>query len=262
MKAQTKVLILLCSLLIIFVAFALCPSNLSSAIDIKHINLTSLTKKPERPLETNSTTSDTIKVPQKKEKDNSPQNILFIGDSMLEGLARRLVDYTEANGHTQHTIIWYSSTSEKWATTKTLDHYIEKYKPTYIIVCLCSNELFVRDLDDRDKYIKTIISKIGNIPYTWISPPNWKEDTGINQVIIDNIGMERYFDSRDLDLPRGKDHAHPTFNAAKIWFDAYALWVGSDSTIYPIKMDKPEKEVKLNNIVVLQPDFDGESFNN
>ena len=61
-----------------------------------------------------------------------------------------------------------------------LDYYLQQVKPTYVVICLCSNELFVRDLDQREEYIKTIISKIGNVPFVWISPPNWKDDTGIH----------------------------------------------------------------------------------
>ena len=116
--------------------------------------------------------------------DTMPQRILFIGDSMLEGLARRFYDYAAKNGHDLHTVLWYSSNSERWAKTRTLDYYLEHVKPTYVVICLCSNELFVRDMDNRDQYIKTILSKIGNVPYVWISPPNWKDDTGINEVII------------------------------------------------------------------------------
>ena len=37
--------------------------------------------------------------------DTTHQRVLFFGDSMLEGLTRRLVDYTEANGHELHTVV-------------------------------------------------------------------------------------------------------------------------------------------------------------
>ena len=49
-----------------------------------------------------------------------PVRILFVGDSMLEELSRRLDDYAVANGHTLQTVVWYGSTTEKWGMTQTL----------------------------------------------------------------------------------------------------------------------------------------------
>ena len=189
--------------------------------------------------------------------DTMPQRILFIGDSMLEGLARRFYDYAAKNGHDLHTVLWYSSSSERWAKTHTLDYYMEHVKPTYVVICLCSNELFVRDMDNRDQYVKTILSKIGNVPYVWISPPNWKDDTGINEVIIKNVGMDRYFDSRHLELERGKDHMHPTFSAAAIWFDKVAEWLSSSATIHPIIMEVPTEKARSTNWVMMMPNDPG-----
>ena len=185
--------------------------------------------------------------------DSTHQQVLFFGDSMLEGLTRRLVDYTEANGHDLHTVVWYSSSSKLWAETDTLQHFIRKVKPSYIIVCLCGNELFVHDLDVRDRYIKTILMKIGDIPYVWVGPPNWKPDTGINDVIIRNVGRGRFFDSRYLQLQRGKDHAHPTFTAAAQWADTIARWLRSPNTLHPIRMDDPKEKAKHPDVTLLMP---------
>ena len=195
--------------------------------------------------------------PTPKTKDTGKQRFLFFGDSMLEGLSRRLCDYAAHNGHEQRTVLWYSSTSEKWATTNTLDYYIREVQPTFIICCLCSNELFVRDLDRRDKFIATIVRKMGDIPFVWISPPNWKDDTGINELIIKHVGMERYFDSRHLTLARGKDKAHPTFEAAAHWFDLVAEWLESDHTAHPIVMERPTQKVKWSHVTMLQPNDPG-----
>ena len=59
---------------------------------------------------------------------------------MVEGLSRRLGDYAGENGHKLYTVIWYSSTTERWGTTQTLEHFIAEYKPTYVLICLGSNE--------------------------------------------------------------------------------------------------------------------------
>ena len=125
-------------------------------------------------------------------------DILFIGDSMVEGLSRRLGDYAGENGHKLYTVIWYSSTTERWGTTQTLEHFIAEYKPTYVLICLGSNELFINDLANRTQYVQQLVKKIGNIPFVWISPSNWNGDTGINDVIKENVGKGHFFDSRNL----------------------------------------------------------------
>lgn len=186
--------------------------------------------------------------------DTASHKILFFGDSMLEGLSRRLCDYAMENGHDLTSVVWYSSTSKEWAECDTLEHFISQVSPTFIVVCLCSNELFVRDLKDRDKYIARIVEKIGDVPFVWISPPNWKEDTGINELIIKNVGKDRYFDSRHLELKRGRDKVHPTFVAAEGWMDSVAVWMNGANTRHPIKMSVPmEKRTRKYRQVLLMP---------
>lgn len=201
---------------------------------------------------------DSAKLAENKDNEvvfnkDSAQNILFIGDSMLEGLCKRFIDYTEQNKHNLQTIIWYSSTSDVWANTDTLQHFLKEYNPSYVVICLGANELFVKDVDVRKENIKKIVKKLGNLPFVWISPPNWKDDTGINDAIISVVGKNRYFDSRYLTLARKKDHAHPTDAAAVTWMDTIARWMKSPQCAYPIHMDWPENDVKSKNVTLLQP---------
>ena len=79
---------------------------------------------------------------------------------MVEGLSRRLGDYAGENGHKLYTVIWYSSTTERWGTTQTLEHFIAEYKPTYVLICLGSNELFINDLANRTQYVQQLVKKI------------------------------------------------------------------------------------------------------
>ena len=58
--------------------------------------------------------STSKKHPKSGRKIHRNQTILFIGDSMVEGLSRRLGDYSAENGHTLYTVIWYSSSTERW----------------------------------------------------------------------------------------------------------------------------------------------------
>ena len=184
-------------------------------------------------------------------RDTTSQKILFFGDSMLEGLSKRLKSYVAENNHELQTVIWYSSTTRVWAThIDTLAHFISDFQPTYIFICLGANELFIKNLDNHDSYLKTIIKQIGDIPYIWIGPPNWKDDTGINDIIQRNVGDYRFFPSKRLTYDRGKDGAHPTYASAAKWMDSIAVWM-NDSVKYQILMNTPQEEKKSNAKTIL-----------
>jgi len=174
--------------------------------------------------------------------DLSKYRILIFGDSMLEWLAKRLCDYTMENGYDLSSIVWYSSSTKLWATTDTLEYFLNRIQPDYVILCLGANELFVRDLSKREKYITTIIEKIGNRPFFWIGPPNWKKDTGINDLICSKVGQGRFFDSRNLELDRAEDNMHPTRSAAAQWMDSIAVWMNSTEATHPLQMNRPQQK--------------------
>ena len=172
--------------------------------------------------------------------DTASHRILFFGDSMVEGLLRRMNCYAYANGHKITTVVWYSSTTEIWAQTDTLQYFINQVKPTFFMISIGANEQFVKDASERETSIRQILQKLGDTPYVWIGVPAWNEDTGINELTKQIVGKDHYFDSRGLTLKRGRDHMHPTFNAAGIWMDTVAVWMSSPETAHPIRMEKPK----------------------
>lgn len=187
--------------------------------------------------------------------DTASKVILFIGDSMLEGLSPRMADYAAANGHTLYTVMWYSSTSERWGSSDKLRGYIDRLHPDYVFICLGANELFVKDIKEkRDGFVRNIISDIGVIPYVWIGPPNWKPDTGINELIAANAAEGGYFKSDGMHFDRTKDGAHPTRSSAALWLDSVARWMPLHAA-HPIKMADPgDVKGKPKRIFVHQPD--------
>lgn len=186
--------------------------------------------------------------------DTTSKTILFIGDSMLEGLSPRLAAYAKENGHTLYTVIWYSSTSKIWSNAAKLTTYIHKFRPDYIFICLGANELFVKDIvNKRDVCVKNIIKEIGNIPFVWIGPPNWKPDTGINLLIANNAGKGHYFKSDGMKFDRAKDGAHPTHQSAALWMDSVVRWMPLHAE-HPIKLDVPSvAQARPKKVEVLQP---------
>lgn len=187
--------------------------------------------------------------------DTASQNILIIGDSMLEGLNPRLAAYARHNGHKLNSVIWYSSTSEYWGNCDTLKVFLKRFKPSFIFISLGGNELFVKDIAaKRDKFVKSFLKQIGDIPYLWIGPPNWKPDTGINDLIQANVPKGRFFLSNGMHFDRTKDGAHPTHASAALWLDSIARWMPAHAE-HPIKMTCPPAGMKArpDAVVVLQP---------
>lgn len=195
-----------------------------------------------------------VEEPKVVEVDTASKKILFFGDSMLDGLYPRLAAYADKNGHELYVVIWYSSTSEVWGKSDRLKTYIEKYHPDYIFVSLGANELFVKDImDKRDSYVKKIVADIGEIPYIWIGPPNWKPDTGINKLIEKNTRKGSFFLSDGMKFERKKDGAHPTSASSAEWMDSIARWMPLHSS-HPIKMELPEEaRGRAKRVFVHQP---------
>lgn len=173
------------------------------------------------------------------EPDTTSHRILFFGDSMVEGLLRRMNSYAFTNGYNMTNVVWYSSTTEVWAQTDTLQYFINKVKPTFVMISLGANEQFIKDTSGRETFIRKILMKLGDTPYVWIGVPAWRDDTGINDLTKQIVGKEHYFDSRGLTLQRGSDRMHPTFHAASLWMDTVAVWMSSSETAHPIRMNKP-----------------------
>ncbi|MFH0866108.1 MAG: SGNH/GDSL hydrolase family protein [Bacteroidota bacterium] len=186
--------------------------------------------------------------------DSSAQRFLLIGDSMLEGLGLRLNDYCQENGHTMKSVIWYSSSTLWYGNCDTISYFIKEFDPTFVILVIGGNELFIRDiLKERDAYAKHIIKQVGDLKYIWVGPPNWKKDTGINKLILRNVGRRRYFPSLDLMYDRCRDGAHPTTKSAIIWMDSIASFMMKKS-MYPVLMNVPkEKATKRPSTTLLGP---------
>ncbi|MCM1033804.1 MAG: SGNH/GDSL hydrolase family protein [Odoribacter sp.] len=171
--------------------------------------------------------------------DTLPKTLLFIGDSMLEGLSPRLAAYAKHNGHTLYSVIWYSSTSEVWGRSGKLKSYIDRINPDFVFISLGANELFVKDImTKREGYVKTILSEIGDIPYLWIGPPNWKPDTGINALIAKHAAGGSFFLSDGMTFERAKDGAHPTRSSAVVWMDSVVRWMNHNSS-HPFRLEAP-----------------------
>ena len=204
--------------------------------------------------------SEVESVAPKQDTSNVHHRILLIGDSMLDGVGRRFNDYAQANGHTLYTSIWYGSTTKNWAHTTELGRLLKKVNPTYVIVCLGTNDLGYNDISARAEAVQEIMREIGDIPFVWIGPVslrNIKRDPGIVNMIRQNVGADRFYDSYNLRISRGADGIHPTFPAAAIWVDGVARWMNSPETASPIKLDVPATSVPFKNYETHKSSYKG-----
>ncbi len=173
--------------------------------------------------------------------DSTPQSLFIFGDSMTFNLALRLAQYARQNGHQINSVNWDSSNTKIWAESDTLLYYIDKFKPTQIFISLGSNELYFKNPEVRAPYVKKIIEMIDTIPFVWIGPPNWKEDTGINDMLERMCGIRRFFRSAGMEFKRKKDNIHPTKESSALWVDSIMRWLPESS--HPFTAEIPSDSI-------------------
>jgi hypothetical protein len=181
--------------------------------------------------------------------DTTSQRILMVGESMIEGLMFPFKKYATHNKHKLLTKIWYGSRFMDWAKDDTLKKIIEKFKPSYILVSIGSNELFVRNIEERDTFVKSIVQQLGDHKFIWIGPPIPRKDNGISKLITDNVGEDRYFVSKYMKFKRKRDGVHPKPESSRVWADSIANWIMNESR-YPILLNDPKTITKDSTIAV------------
>ncbi|HTL80055.1 MAG TPA: hypothetical protein VL651_00045 [Bacteroidia bacterium] len=157
-------------------------------------------------------------------KDTSIKKIFLFGDSQVEFLRTSVYNFCLDNKYQLvAAIAWYGSTTEAWANCDTLDAYLEKYKPDFVICALGLNEVLTPSVEPRRKYIRAITGKIAahHLPYYWIGPAAWTKDYGIVRVMQEELDT-LFYPSDRLVLDRAPDKRHPSMEASKIWFDSVA----------------------------------------
>ncbi len=172
---------------------------------------------------------------------------------MTEWLRLRLARLCHEKGYVLYSVIWPSSSLVWWGKSDTLAAFIRDLRPTYVLLCIGSNELLVPAIRKREPYLRRILAQVGELPCVWIGPPNWQEDTGINDLLREVLGPGRFFDSRRLTYERLEDGAHPTPASAYRWADSLAAFL-RDSALYPLdltsssasyQVDRPDRAFSL-----------------
>jgi hypothetical protein len=169
--------------------------------------------------------------------DTTRLTVLLFGDSMIEWARFRIARWFREAGYDLCTVIWPSSNLIWWAKSDTLRYFMETLRPDYVLISLGGNELFIPGISRRRPYLEKILQDIGLTPHVWIGPPNWAEDTGINDLLRERMGPGCFFESKRLSFDRLEDGAHPTPQSAYRWADSIAFYL-RDSALVPVPLPK------------------------
>ena len=155
--------------------------------------------------------------------------VLHVGDSFvhatLQQTLRPRFEETRTGYVVSDTTATYTTT---WAYGRELDKWLAR-RPALVLVTLGANEVDMPVPTEHATAVEVIARKIAeaHAACVWITPPMWKKDTGILQVIHDHSAPCLFFDSDAVlgglgDDERQHDRIHPNEKGGARW--ANALW--------------------------------------
>ena len=158
--------------------------------------------------------------------------VLHIGDSFVHAsLAKNLAPRFKAAG--ANYVV--DATTATYTTTWSADEGLEKWlarRPSLVIVTLGANEVEMPVPTEHAFAIEHLVHKIAatGSACVWMTPPMWKKDTGILQVIHDHGAPCLFFDSDAVlgglsDDERQRDHIHPNERGGLRWTEAFWQWL-------------------------------------
>jgi len=153
--------------------------------------------------------------------------VLHVGDSFAGALGVPLGQRLKARGLRSVLEFQTSSYVPTWASGTDLPLYVARYNPDLVIVTLGANEFELANPEQRASSVRKLVRVLGGRPCVWVSPPRWKQDSGILAVIRDNVKPCRYLDSDSVvhDVPRKRDKIHPSDAGRELWADAVLAWL-------------------------------------
>jgi hypothetical protein len=177
--------------------------------------------------------------------------VLLVGDSFaLAGFTQALKPRMKDLGVRYEVRAETSSFTTTWAGK--MEILVANTQPDLVILVLGANEMSNIEPVTHAPAVKRIVEGIKGRPCVWVTPPLWKKDTGMMDVIREYSAPCRFFDS-DLfikePLPRQADKVHPTDAGGAIWADAFWAWLdrerapadGSNASPWRLKPSPPDE---------------------
>jgi hypothetical protein len=157
--------------------------------------------------------------------DTSKTKVFLFGDSELDHMRVPVYNYCKNNNcELVASVTWYGSTTVAWGKGDTLQKYLDKYKPDFVICILGLNELFIPNVEPRRESVQNIKNTVlaSGAKFYWIGPAAWKKDQGICSMLEEELDSLCY-PSEKLTLERASDKRHPSRDGSKVWFDSAAV---------------------------------------
>jgi hypothetical protein len=152
--------------------------------------------------------------------------VLHVGDSFLmAGFAQTL------RPKMKDLAAYYEVRSEQSSYTTNWSFKLAKlvgdYHPDLVVINLGANEVDLVDLAGRAEAIERLVKIVGDRPCVWVSPPLWRKDTGIIDVIRARSAPCRFFDSDAVAgmISRQHDTIHPDAHGGEAWAEAFWRWL-------------------------------------
>jgi len=159
--------------------------------------------------------------------------VLQVGDSFAGSLGIPLGARLRARG--LHSVLKFQTSSyvPTWADGTELPEYVSHYSPDLVLITLGANEFELSAPDTRAASVRRLVRRLNGRPCVWISPPRWKQDSGILAVIEANSKPCRFLDSDTVvhDLARKPDKIHPSDAAREVWADAVLAWLARERKV-------------------------------
>jgi lysophospholipase L1-like esterase len=158
--------------------------------------------------------------------------VLHIGDSFVQAsFEQNLRPRFEASG-TEYVVAATPGTyTTTWASDPHLDRWLAR-RPSLVLITLGANEVDMPTPIEHARAVQRLVTKIGEASTScvWITPPMWKADSGILQVIHDHSAPCLFLDSDAvlgglLPAERQGDGIHPNPRGGARWADAVWLWL-------------------------------------
>lgn len=158
--------------------------------------------------------------------------VLHVGDSFVHAsLAKNLAPRFKAAGANYVVDATTATYTTTWASDEGLQKWLNR-RPSLVIVTLGANEVEMPVPVEHAPAIERLVHKIAaaGAACVWMTPPMWKQDTGILQVIHDHGAPCLFFDSDAVlggltDDERQRDGIHPNERGGARWTEAFWQWL-------------------------------------
>jgi lysophospholipase L1-like esterase len=155
--------------------------------------------------------------------------LLLIGDSLAQGLSPHLKALATDAGLPYLGAGVAGSRVAQWIDSQWLSAALQEFSPNLVLLCLGTNDAYSNlSVQQERAHVDALLARLpAQAEVVWVGPPllpatysGRAAHVELVEAIADRT--EHYYDSQELDIPRGPDGLHPTAAGYAGW--AGALW--------------------------------------